>query len=118
MSSYSNKKAHCNVPLVTIGVNRNTALETHQALINLDRANYHVVACLDFVNSPEAYRFSPQNLGVVLHALYPRPKGLVTGTAVGSEELESIKQIWDAYVENTIVKEQLGGHCWVAVGFK
>lgn len=115
MSTQPPKKAHCTVPIVTIGVNRDTALASERALINLDRANYPVVACLDFVNSPEPYRFSPQNLGVVLHALYPRPKGLITGTAVEDKELEAIKQVWNAYVETVIVKENLGGHCWVAV---
>lgn len=116
MSTQQKQKApHCYVPIVAIGVNRGTALAVSDALKALDRSNYPLVACLDMHESPEEYQFSAHNLGAVLHALHPRPKGLITGTAVGDEMLEQINVVWQKYVDDVIVKEHLGGHCWVKV---
>ncbi len=107
--------AHCHVPVVAIGVNRDTAILTSSALQALNRSNYPLVACLDCKSTPEPYNFSLQNLGAVLYALYPRPKALVTGTAVSTASLAEIEKVWEEYVERVIAGEKLGGHCWVQV---
>ena len=115
LASQRTKAPHCHVPLVAIGVNRSVASVTSDALKNLNRSNYPLVACLDMNESPKEYQFSAHNLGVVLHAIYPRPKGLITGTAVSDEMLEQIRVVWENYVVEVIDKEGLGGHCWVQV---
>jgi hypothetical protein len=104
-----------NIPLVLIGVTRHTALASANALQALNRPNYQVVACLDSTESPKAFQFSPHNLGVVLHTLYPRPQGLVTGTAVTDDVLGDIAEVWDAYVRDVVESEGLNGACWVKV---
>lgn len=109
------KAPHCHVPLVAIGVNRDIALAVESALKSLNRSNYPLVACLDMHDSPIEYQYSPHNLSTVLRASHPRPKGLITGTAVTDEVLKEIEQVWEAYVESVIVEENLGGHCWVKV---
>lgn len=69
--------------------------------------------------SHPAYRFSPANLGTVLYALHPRPRILVTGTAVDGEIVESIESVWREYVKKVGEEEGEGEGrcCWVVVGF-
>ena len=117
LASERTKTPHCHVPLLAIGVNRSVASVTSDALKNLNRSNYPLVACLDMNESPKEYQFSAHNLGAVLHASYPRLKGLITGTAVSDEMLEQVRVVWEKYVADVINKEGLGGHCWVQVSW-
>ena len=94
------------ISIVTIGVHRSTA----EAVQNLfEDTPYELVAILDTTESPKPYRYSPQNLGVTLHALFPRPRALVTGNAVGAL-LPEIDPVWEEYVNGTGVDG-----IWVAV---
>ena len=94
------------ISIVTIGVHRTTA----EGVQNLfDGTPYELVAILDTTESPKPYRYSPQNLGVTLHALVPRPRALVTGNAVGAL-LPEIEPVWEEYLNGTGVDG-----LWVAV---
>lgn len=104
------------IPVVLIGVTRHTALFAQNAFVG---TSYRVAAVLDSTESPKPYQYSVANLGVVLHALHPRPRVLVTGTAVGGEMLEEIDGVWREYVEGALREEADRGKgkatCWVAV---
>ncbi|KAK3648233.1 hypothetical protein LTR56_007645 [Elasticomyces elasticus] len=97
------------IPLIAIGITRPHALATSTALTG---SPYHLAAVLDLTETPSAYQFSPQNLGAVLWALHPRPLGLVTGTAVSSQDLEGIKPVWEEYVRDALEVDG-GKGCWV-----
>ena len=76
---------------IIIGVHRKTALDTANAF---EGTPYQIVAVLDITESPSQYQYSQQNLGAVLYALHPRPRILITGTAVARIVPEA-KAIWD-----------------------
>lgn len=80
------------VSVVVIGVSRTIGLDLISPLFN--DTPYNIVAVLDLVTSPEAYRYTPLNLGVVLNALHPRPRALVAGTAVDPKILPELENVW------------------------
>ncbi|KAK9417424.1 hypothetical protein SUNI508_08784 [Seiridium unicorne] len=84
------------IPVVVIGVTRGTALATGDAFFV--NTPYIVAAALDFTESPDPYQYSPTNLAIVLNCLHPRPRVLVTGTAVPDDLLPAIDQAWTEYV--------------------
>jgi hypothetical protein len=97
--------SHSNIPVIVIGVNRSTAVQTASIF---DNTPYYVAAIVDLNESPEQYQYSTQNLGTVLHALYPRPRVLVTGTAV-ERIVPGARKVWDEYVEGTLRVEDIDG---------
>lgn len=86
-----------NIPVVMIGITRDTALATGDTFFQ--STPYNVAAALDCTESPVQCQYSPANLAVVLNALHPRPRALITGTAVQDDLLPSIEQAWKDYVE-------------------
>jgi hypothetical protein len=86
------------VPAVIIGVHRSTAIASSAAF---EGTPYQLVAVLDLFESPGQYQYNPQNLGAVLHALHPRPRILITGTAVG-QIVPEVKAVWEEYVEKVL----------------
>jgi hypothetical protein len=86
-----------NISVVVVGVTRATALATGDAFFV--GKPYVVAAALDFTESPVPCQYSPTNLAVVLNALHPRPRALITGTAVPDELLPPIEQVWSSYLE-------------------
>ena len=89
------------IPALIIGVHRLTAIASAAAFVGTP---YHLVAVLDLFESPEQYQYSAQNLGTVLHALYPRPRILISGTAV-EKIVPEIRAVWKRYVEEILEKE-------------
>ena len=81
--------------IVAIGVTRKTAVQTTKIL---EGTPYKVVGVLDQTESPEAYQYSPHNLGTLLHTLHPRPQALVAGTAV-FRLVPEIQATWNDYVK-------------------
>lgn len=60
---------------------------------------YKVAAVLDQAESQEGLRYRPQNLAVLLNALYPRPRVLITGTSLPDNILKDLGIIWNSYVK-------------------
>ncbi|KAK5166588.1 uncharacterized protein LTR77_008131 [Saxophila tyrrhenica] len=89
------------IPVVTVGVHRSTVVATSSIFAGTP---FSQTAIMDLKESPEQYRYSAHNLGVVLHALHPRPQVLVTGTAVG-ELVDEVERVWDEYVEGVLKVE-------------
>lgn len=92
---------------VGIGINRSTAEKT---VALFDGTPYEIAAILDKAESPEALQYSSHNLAVVLNALYPRPRILVTGTALPEDMLPGIEEVWSDYAR----RWQVDG-IWVAM---
>ncbi|KAH6651789.1 hypothetical protein BKA67DRAFT_537645 [Truncatella angustata] len=86
------------IPVVVVGITRDTALAVGKTFF-VDTP-YFVSAALDLTESPAPFQYSPANLAVVLNALHPRPRALVTGTAVPDDMLHGIVQVWNDYVAN------------------
>lgn len=84
------------ISAVAIGIGRATAEKTDIFFTNTP---YKLVAIMDKTESPEALQYTPQNLAVVLNALFPRPRILITGTAIPDDLLPDIESVWDAYVK-------------------
>jgi len=99
------------IPLVLIGVTRTTALHTANAFAGTP---YYVSAALDKTESPVAYQLSNHNLSVVLHASHPRPRGIITGTAVTGDELRLVERAWEEYKDGILVSRNQTG-VWVAI---
>lgn len=64
-----------------------------------DIPQFKLSAILDLEESPLSLQYTPQNLAVVLNALHPRPRVLITGTAILDEMLPEIESTWADYVE-------------------
>jgi hypothetical protein len=96
------------IAVVMVGVTRDTALATGDTFFA--NTPYTVAAALDFTESPAPYQHSPTNLAVVLNTLNPRPRALITGTAVPDDLLPAIDQVWSEYVQ----RWQIDG-VWVAL---
>ena len=90
------------IPTVIVGIHRATAIDTTAIL---DGTPFYIAAIMDLHESPLQYQHTPHNLGAVLHALYPRPKVLVTGTAVQSYVADT-RKVWQEYVEKTLKAEE------------
>jgi hypothetical protein len=93
-----------NIGVMGIGVYRHVAatMET-----TFQQTPYRMVAILDLTSEPESFRYSPHNLGVVLHTLIPRPQVLVTGAAISGEMTRESIRVWEAYVKQLGVKDTL-----------
>ena len=91
MSSADQQQVH----MVLIGGYRGVALSTAN---ELKGTPYQISAALDVMDSPDEYKYSAQNLGAVLHALHPRPRVLVTGTAL-ERIVPEVRPVWEKYVE-------------------
>jgi hypothetical protein len=89
------------VSAVIIGVHRSTAVASSAAF---DGTSYRLAAILDLFESPEQYQYNAQNLGAVLHALHPRPRILITGTAV-ERIVPEVKAVWQEYVSQMLKAE-------------
>ena len=89
------------ISAVIIGVHRSTAIESSAAF---NDTPYRLTAVLDLHESPERYQYSPQNLGTVLHSIHPRPRILITGTAV-ERIVPEARVVWEEYVEKTLKVE-------------
>jgi hypothetical protein len=67
------------VATVVVGIHRSTAVSSHELFAQSNAAHptqrpYSLAAVVDFVESPQPFQFSPHNLGMVLHATFPRPQ--------------------------------------------
>lgn len=98
------------IPLISIGVHR---LADLNAVLTEKGTPYRIVAFLDFdpATTPAAYQYSVHNLGVLLYALHPRPRGLLTGNAVefvreGGGVVEEVRGVWEGYVRDCLGKEE------------
>lgn len=78
-----------------VGVSRHIGLRLISPL--LQDAPYDIVAVLDLVTSPEPYRYTPQDLGVVLNALHPRSRAIIVGTAVDPKYLPELENAWQEF---------------------
>jgi hypothetical protein len=107
------QSAHPIIPIIVLGVTRSTALKT-SSIFPSDEL-YRVVAALDRTDSPAEYQASPHNLGVVLRTLHPRPRALITGTAVSAEMLDGFRPVWDGYVRDVLRQEDDTRGVWVKV---
>ena len=92
MSSDNTQKS---VPLVLIGGHRSVAISTQEFLKDTP---YTVAAVLDVFDAADDHKYSAQNLSAVLHALHPRPRVLVTGTAL-EHLVPEVRQVWERYVQ-------------------
>jgi hypothetical protein len=92
------------IGVVGLGVYRNVAVSMDTTFSNTP---YHMAAVVDLSNKIEAFRYTPHNLGVVLHCLQPRPQCFVTGAAISEEMTNESIQVWDEYVKATGLKQTL-----------
>ncbi|GME39182.1 uncharacterized protein BKA55DRAFT_697207 [Neofusicoccum parvum] len=91
------------IPLVVIGYGRKNA-EIFMPPLYEDTP-YVMIACMDLAETKKPYQYTPHNLAVVLHNLFPRPKALVVGIAVDPSLMEEMDNVWQEYVESVLKKE-------------
>ena len=104
------------IPIISVGIHR---LPTLSATLREAGTPYRVTAFLDFdpTTTPAAYQYSAHNLAVLLYNLHPRPRALLTGTAVlwvpGREGIvEEVRAVWDKYARDVLEKDGEGrGYC-------
>lgn len=88
--------------IVAIGYHR-SFIEQGMAQAFKDTPIFKISAILDLEESPHSLQYSPQNLAVVLNALHPRPRVLITGTAILDEMLPGIESTWSNYIKQWTV---------------
>ncbi|TKW51371.1 hypothetical protein CTA1_7052 [Colletotrichum tanaceti] len=99
------------IPVVVLGWKRTNGIVYFADILAESNAPYVMTAMVDFVETMEPYRYTPNNLGVVLHNLHPRPRALVVGTAVPPSLTDEITTVWNEYVD-TVLKEEFPGEEW------
>ncbi|KUJ16193.1 uncharacterized protein LY89DRAFT_782491 [Mollisia scopiformis] len=92
------------VGVVGLGVYRHVAASTDTTFENTP---YRMAAIVDLSNPPEAFRYTPHNLGVVLHCLQPRPLVFVTGAAISHEMTNESIRVWEEFVKATGTEKTL-----------
>ena len=106
-SSQTQTSSDHTISVVSTGIHRlpmiNAAFVEHQT-------PYRVVAFLDFDQTPPANQYSAHNLAVLLYNLHPRPKAVLTGTAVlcmeGQEGIvEEVREVLEEYMMDVLEKE-------------
>ncbi|KAL1615841.1 hypothetical protein SLS56_011663 [Neofusicoccum ribis] len=97
------------IPLVVIGYARKIA-EIFMPPLYEDTP-YVMIACMDLAETKKPYQYTPHNLAVVLHNLFPRPKALVVGIAVDPSFMEEMDNVWQEYVES-VLKKETDGDSW------
>lgn len=95
------------ITAVLIGSHRSTADKQDESFAGTP---YKVVAILDMSESLEGLQYSAQNLAILLNALHPPPRILITGTAVPDSKLPDIQTIWNDFTR----RWQVDG-IWVAM---
>lgn len=73
---------------------------------------YYVAACMDLTEVDEEYRYSPHNLGVILHNLHPRPRALLIAIAVDPSYTQPIERVWNEYVNKVLKLEKNDSRGW------
>lgn len=86
-------------PIHVVGIGYHRAVLEEGMVQALVDTPFKLIAVLDLEESPLTLQYSPQNLAVVLNALYPRPQVLITGTAILDEMLPGIELAWNQYVK-------------------
>jgi hypothetical protein len=82
------------ISVVALGVYREVAAST-----DFQGGPYRLAAILDLTSEPSAFNYNPHNLGVVLHALHPRPQVFITGAAITSAMTNDSIEVWETYVK-------------------
>lgn len=92
------------INVVALGVYRHVAASMDTTFLNTP---YRMTAILDLTGEPAAFRYNAHNLGVVLHALQPRPQVFITGAAISEAMTRESIEVWEAYVKITGTKGTL-----------
>lgn len=98
--------------MVVIGWGRKVGVTFVPKVFSDHKTPYTMTSMVDFVETPEQYRYSPQNLGVVLHNLHPRPRALVVGIAVSPSLTDEITAVWNEYVDTVLKQEFAENNEW------
>lgn len=100
------------VPVVIIGWGRENGVVFMPKIFAEHKSPYVMTAMMDFEETLEPYRYSPHNLGVVLHNLHPRPRALIIGIAVPPSLTDEITAVWNEYVGSFLKKEFKDDQDW------
>jgi hypothetical protein len=93
------------IPVVIIGWGRENGVVFMPKIFTEHNSPYVMTAMMDFEETLEPYRYSPHNLGVILHNLHPRPRALIIGIAVPPSLTDEMTAVWNEYVESVLKKE-------------
>ncbi|KAH6997574.1 hypothetical protein BKA56DRAFT_2882 [Ilyonectria sp. MPI-CAGE-AT-0026] len=104
MSSLASPESS-SIPLVVVGWGRENGIIFMPKIFSEHQPTYVMTAMIDFVETLEPYRYSPQTLGAVLHNLHPRPRALLIGIAVPPSLVVEMTGVWNEYVD-TVLKEE------------
>ena len=86
------------ISVVGLGVYRHVAVSTDTTF---EGTPYRMAAVLDLTNDTETFRYTPHNLGAVLHTLVPRPQVFVTGAAISEAMTNESIAVWEGFVKAT-----------------
>ncbi|KAH7146630.1 hypothetical protein B0J13DRAFT_473497 [Dactylonectria estremocensis] len=103
--SSSTSPESSSISVVVIGWGRENGIIFMPRLFKEHKTPYVMTAMIDFVETLEPYRYSPKNLGAILHNLHPRPRALVIGIAVPPALVPEITGVWNEYID-TVLKEE------------
>jgi hypothetical protein len=92
------------INVVALGVYRHVAVSMDKTFENTP---YRMAAVLDLKSSPDAFTYTPHNLGVIFHTLVPRPQVLITGAAISEAMTNESIGVWKLYIEHTGAEDTL-----------
>jgi hypothetical protein len=90
------------IPIFAVGQSRVNA----EAIAGIFQSPYYLAGILDTV-STAPYNFTPSNLALALRVLHPRPRAIIVGEAISSEDSANAVKTWKEFVEELEVENPL-----------
>lgn len=92
------------IPIVALGVYKQVAASMDPLFTSTP---FRMAAILDLASEPVTYQYNPYNLAVLLHNLHPKPQVFITGAAISEEMTAESIAVWEEYVQDLGVTENL-----------
>jgi hypothetical protein len=90
------------IPIFAVGQSRVNA----EAISGIFQPPYYLAGVLDTISLPP-YNFTPSNLALALRVLHPRPRAIIVGEAISSEESADALKVWKEFVEELEIENPL-----------
>jgi hypothetical protein len=92
------------INVVALGVYRHVAAMMEKPF---QHTPYRMGAIVDLKSSPEAFTYSPHNLGVVLYVLHPPPQVFIIGAAISESMAKESIAVWEDSIKTRGTKDTL-----------
>jgi hypothetical protein len=90
------------IPIFAVGRSRVNA----EAISGIFQTPYSLAGVLDTVSAPP-YNFTASNLALALRVLHPRPRAIIVGEAISSDDSAIAVKVWKEFVDEFAIETPL-----------